>query len=81
MDQNIAGTNNSMASIYNNGNNTVVFDRVQVSNGHALNGTNSMLLQDTSASMSNMRFSDNFATIGASTIKFEGAYAPEYTGP
>lgn len=40
-----------------------------------------MLLQDTSASMSNMRFSDNFATIGASTIKFEGAYAPEYTGP
>jgi hypothetical protein len=80
MDENMAGTNNSIGSIINNGNNTVVFDRVQVSNGQALNGTNSMLFQDTSVSMSNVRFSDNFATIGASNIKFAGAYAPGYTG-
>ena len=80
MDGNLAGTNNSMGSICNNGNNTVVFDRIQFSHGNALNGTNSIVFRDTSASMSNMRFSDNFATMGASTIKFEGAYAPGYAG-
>jgi hypothetical protein len=80
MDKNIAGTDNSMASISNNGDKPVVFDGVQVSNGNARTGTNSLLLQGTSATMTNVRFADNFATIGASTIKFEGAYPPGYTG-
>ena len=80
MAENEAGTDNSMASISNNGDKPVVFDGVQVSKGKARTGTNSLLLQGTSAVMTNVRFSDNFATIGASTIKFEGAYPPGYTG-
>ena len=80
MDENIAGTNNSMALIQNNGNKTVSFDRIQVSNGMARNGTNTILVQDASVNMTNMRFSDNFATVGAGTISFEGAYPPGYAG-